>query len=90
MKLYAIENASLKIDVTSVRHEAQEVIDLIEHRFGNGGGKHLSVIELDDGDTPLEDMIDSVIGNESVSLKIADSVVKSVVWPENSNGKEAL
>ncbi len=83
MKMYAIENASLEIDATSVRFSKQDVIDLIESRFGKGEGRHLSVIEVDDGDDILMDILDTITGDYGpLSVVVAERATKKVVWPE--------
>jgi len=84
MELYAIENASLQLDVTSVRHTAKEVVDLIEKRFGKGEGRHLHVVEFADGDTALEDVFDAFFGILPLSLVVGEGVTKKDVWPEPS------
>ena len=84
MKMYAIENAALKIDITSVRMTKQEVVDLIEARFGKGKGKHLDVVEFDDGDDVMGDIIDSFFGIFPLGVTIADGVTKRSVWPDRA------
>ena len=88
MKMYAIENAALELDITSVRMTKEEVVELIEQRFGRGKGRHLDVVEFDDGDDILQDMLDSLFGEMPLSISVADGVTKRSVWPDRSKDGE--
>jgi hypothetical protein len=81
MKLYALENASLELDVTSVRYTAEEVIELATDR----PGRH--VIEFDDGDDQLTDIMDTVFGDFGpLRIAVDPSATRRTIWPVFSKG----
>jgi hypothetical protein len=80
MKLYALENASLELDATSVRYTAEEVIELAKDR----PGRH--VIEFDDGDDPLTDIMDTVFKDYGpLRIAVDPSATRRTVWPLHSS-----
>jgi hypothetical protein len=83
MKMYALENASLELDATSVRYTAEEVIELAKGR-GDSPGRH--VIEFDDGDDPLTDIMDTVFGSYGpLRIAVDPSATRRTVWPLHSS-----
>lgn len=87
MKLYAIVNARLEADVTSVRHTLPECLDLLDSRgFDTTKPCHLDVVEYDDGFSS-DNVFAAGLGLRPLEVNVRSGTTTQTVWrgstPEN-------
>ena len=84
MKMFAIENAALELDITTVRYSKEAVVALAETATAG----HPHVIEFDDGQCVVGDIVNGALGQRGpLRLVVGDGVRKRKVWPGANDEK---